>query len=71
MTQMELFSIILKILVLIKKSHYCLSLPPKKLTYADYSGFNLTTCDSYFMILVEVFVNHILVENICSMKPIE
>ena len=27
------------------------------------SGFNLTTCDSYFTILVEVFTNHILAEN--------
>ena len=27
------------------------------------TGFDLTTLDSYFMILVEVFMNHILAEN--------
>ena len=27
------------------------------------SGFDLTTCDSYFMIQVKVFTNHILAEN--------
>ena len=27
------------------------------------TGFDLTTCDSYFTILVEVFTNHILAEN--------
>ena len=30
---------------------------------AKYSGFDLMTRNSYFMILVEVFKNHILVEN--------
>ena len=30
---------------------------------AYFTGFNLTTHDSYFTILVEVFTNHILVEN--------
>ena len=29
-----------------------------------YTGFNLTNRDLYFMILVEVFTNHILAENI-------
>ena len=28
------------------------------------TGFDLMTCDSYFMIQVEVFTNHILAENI-------
>ena len=27
------------------------------------TGFDLMTCDSYFTILVEVFTDHILVEN--------
>ena len=30
------------------------------------SGFDLTTRDSYFTILVEVFTNHILEKNIIS-----
>ena len=30
---------------------------------AYFTGFNLTTHDSYFTILVEVFTNHVLVEN--------
>ena len=35
------------------------------------SGFDLTTRDSYFTILVEVFTNHILVENTYFTNPIE
>ena len=32
------------------------------------SGFDLTTHDSYFMIQVEVFTNHILAENVNFMN---
>ena len=35
------------------------------------SGFDLTTRDSYFTILVEVFTNHILVENTYFTNHIE
>ena len=35
------------------------------------AGFNLTTRDIYFMILVEVFMNHILVENTYFTNHIE
>ena len=35
------------------------------------SGFDLTTCDSYFTILVEVFMNRILAENTCFMNHVE
>ena len=34
-------------------------------------GFDLMTRDSYFMILVEVFMNHILAENTYFMNHIE
>ena len=33
------------------------------LTFITFSRFDLTTRDSYFLILVEVFTNHILAEN--------
>ena len=32
--------------------------------------FNLKTCDSYFTILVKVFMNHISVENTYFVNPI-
>ena len=35
------------------------------------TGFDLTTRDSYFMILVEVFMNHILAENTYFTNHIE
>ena len=35
------------------------------------SGFDLTTCDSYFTILVEVFMDRILSENTCFMNHVE
>ena len=35
------------------------------------AGFNLTTRDIYFMILVQVFMNHILVENTYFTNHIE
>ena len=35
------------------------------------SGFDLMTCDSYFTILVEVFMNRILAENTCFMNHVE
>ena len=35
------------------------------------SGLNLTTCDSYFMILVDIFTNHILAENTYFTNQIE
>ena len=34
-------------------------------------GFTLTTCDSYFMILFEVFTNHISAENSYFMNHME
>ena len=34
------------------------------------SGFNLTICDSYFMVLIEVFMNHISAENTYFMNHI-
>ena len=39
----------------------------------DYSipGFDLTTRDSYFLTLVEVFTNHILAENTYFTSRIE
>ena len=36
----------------------------KKLNTVRRTGFDLTTYDSYFMILVQVFTNHTLAENI-------
>ena len=35
------------------------------------TGFNLATCDLYFMIQVEVFMNHILAENTYFTNHIE
>ena len=35
------------------------------------SGLNLTTCDSYFMILVDIFTNHILAESTYFANQIE
>ena len=35
----------------------------KKLNTVRRTGFDLTTYDSYFMILVQVFTNHTLAEN--------
>ena len=35
------------------------------------TGFDLTTHDSYFMVLVEIFMNHILAETTYSMNRIE
>ena len=35
------------------------------------TGFDLMTCDSYFTILIEVFPNHILVENTYFTNHIE
>ena len=34
------------------------------------TGFNSKTCDSYFTILVKVFMNHILAENAYFVNPI-
>ena len=36
-----------------------------------HSGFDLTTCNSYFMILGKVSTNHILAENTYFTNPIE
>ena len=35
------------------------------------TGFDIMTHDSYFLIPVEVFVNHILAENTCFMNHIK
>ena len=35
------------------------------------TGFNLATCDLYFTIQVEVFMNHILAENTYFTNHIE
>ena len=43
-----------------KKKHEEIEFPYITYTYA---GFDLTTHDSYFAILVEVLTNHILAEN--------
>ena len=42
---------------------FCMYLMRFQLKLPVMTGFNLTTCDLYFTILVEVFMNHISAEN--------